>query len=310
LWLRLRPRPRLGDIFAVFSCGLTLGAFFWGIAVDVIGRKWAFNLTVGITALFGSLLGAMDSYSAIVGLTLGVGFGLGGNIPIDATITLEFLPQKSRYLLVALSAFQPMGVILTSLICWRLIPAYSCTDGLKACTASTSLVQALEGEALECCTKSSNYGWRYSLFTLGFLSVLAFVARFVLFHFRESPRFLITQGRDAEAVDVCKHVALTNGKTPTLTLSMLEAIDAEDGAGGNETRHAGIVAEKALKSQVNVGHLARLFSSRKMTTLTLLAWAVYMADHWGFTIAGSFLPKILAERGADQGVGIDVTYRN
>ena len=40
--------------FAVFSAGLTVGAFTWGILVDIIGRRWAFNLTVGIVAAFGA----------------------------------------------------------------------------------------------------------------------------------------------------------------------------------------------------------------------------------------------------------------
>lgn len=38
---------------AVFSAGLTVGALVWGILVDVIGRRWAFNLTVGVVASFG-----------------------------------------------------------------------------------------------------------------------------------------------------------------------------------------------------------------------------------------------------------------
>lgn len=41
---------------AVFSAGLTVGAFTWGILVDIIGRRWAFNLTVGIVAVFGAYL--------------------------------------------------------------------------------------------------------------------------------------------------------------------------------------------------------------------------------------------------------------
>lgn len=134
----------------VFSAGLTAGAFVWGILVDVIGRRWAFNLTVGIVAVFGTyplsppsfppclllilvtlhpcsnystvcfhrsmhvgrsrapsfprlrrrgstgiILGALDSWAALCGITFFVGFGLGGNIPIDATIVLEFLPNVS-----------------------------------------------------------------------------------------------------------------------------------------------------------------------------------------------------------------------
>ena len=42
-------------VFLVFSAGLTVGAFVWGLLVDIIGRRWAFNLTVGIVAAFGEL---------------------------------------------------------------------------------------------------------------------------------------------------------------------------------------------------------------------------------------------------------------
>jgi hypothetical protein len=35
-----------------------------------------------------------------------LGFGVGGNIPIDATIVIEFLPKNRRFLLAALSTFQ------------------------------------------------------------------------------------------------------------------------------------------------------------------------------------------------------------
>lgn len=36
--------------------GLTAGAFFFGLMVDIIGRKWAFNLTCLITCVFGTLI--------------------------------------------------------------------------------------------------------------------------------------------------------------------------------------------------------------------------------------------------------------
>jgi MFS family permease len=47
------PDAQYGDIFSIFSAGLTVGAFTWGILVDIIGRRWAFNLTVAIVAAFG-----------------------------------------------------------------------------------------------------------------------------------------------------------------------------------------------------------------------------------------------------------------
>ena len=45
-----------GDIFSCSNAGLAVGALFWGIMVDIIGRKWAFNLTCLITSVFGMLL--------------------------------------------------------------------------------------------------------------------------------------------------------------------------------------------------------------------------------------------------------------
>lgn len=57
------------------------------------GRRWAFNLTVLIASIFGLCLGAPSNYNGIIVLTAFVGFGVGGNIPIDTTITLEFLPK-------------------------------------------------------------------------------------------------------------------------------------------------------------------------------------------------------------------------
>lgn len=52
-----------GDIFSCANAGLAVGALFWGIMVDIIGRKWAFNLTCLITSVFGMLLVCPSSCS-------------------------------------------------------------------------------------------------------------------------------------------------------------------------------------------------------------------------------------------------------
>ena len=57
------------------------------------GRQWAFNLTVLFSSVFGLALAGSQSYETFLVLTAFVGFGVGGNIPIDTTITLEFIPQ-------------------------------------------------------------------------------------------------------------------------------------------------------------------------------------------------------------------------
>lgn len=45
-----------GAIFAIANAGLAVGALTFGLMVDVIGRKLAFNLTCLITSVFGLLL--------------------------------------------------------------------------------------------------------------------------------------------------------------------------------------------------------------------------------------------------------------
>lgn len=50
------PSTSYGNIWSCANAGLAVGAFGWGIIVDVIGRRWAFNLTCLITSVFGLLL--------------------------------------------------------------------------------------------------------------------------------------------------------------------------------------------------------------------------------------------------------------
>ena len=50
------PPTQQGNIFSIANAGLAIGALGFGLVVDVIGRKWAFNLTCLITSIFGLLL--------------------------------------------------------------------------------------------------------------------------------------------------------------------------------------------------------------------------------------------------------------
>jgi len=48
------------------NIGLPFGAMFWGFGCDIFGRRWASNLTIGITAIFG--LGSAGSPNfAVIG---------------------------------------------------------------------------------------------------------------------------------------------------------------------------------------------------------------------------------------------------
>ncbi|KAF8707584.1 transporter, partial [Rhizoctonia solani] len=275
----------MGNIFTSFSAGLCAGAFMWGVLVDVIGRRWAFNLTVLITSVFGLAIGGPSNYNAIIVLTAFIGLGIGGNIPIDTTITLEFLPQDKRYLLPALSVGQPIGVVVCSAIAYGFIPNYSCPSELKSCKVTAP------GEV--CCSRSQNQGWRYLCFCLGAISLFIFLLRFVVFNFQESPRFLLSKGRDEEAIEVLRKVAKINGTTCTLTI---EDLRGEDEYAGGDRESQGVNALKLHARVYNFSELKAFLKRGRNLRLVILTWLTYAFDAWGFTIAGSFLPTILLRK--------------
>ncbi|KAL9593814.1 MAG: hypothetical protein Q9179_005679 [Wetmoreana sp. 5 TL-2023] len=307
-----------GNIFSSFNAGLCAGAFVWGVLVDIIGRQYAFNLTVLIASVFGLCLGAPSNYDGILVLTAFVGFGVGGNIPIDTTITLEFLPQNRRFLLALLSIFQPIGVVVSSGIAYGFVPKYACGNGglgrdgelLKACD------QVAAGQP--CCDKASNMGWRYLLFTLGAICLFVFFLRFVVFRFQESPKYLLYRGKDEKAVQVLHNIAQFNGRQSTVTMAVFDALTDEDTSVGSGETDKPILGAGTKQLQTSFGQkvkieLARyrlLFSNAAIARLTILVWITYMFDYWGFSIAGSLLPQILLNKNREIEVSTARTYRN
>lgn len=63
------------------------------------------------------------------------------------------------------------------------------------------------------------------MISLGAIAIGFALIRIFLFRIPESPRYLLSKGRDAEAVESVNYVARYNGKPETLTLDMLKAID-------------------------------------------------------------------------------------
>ena len=59
------PNNHIGDLSTAFNTGLTVGAFTWGMLVDIVGRRWCFNITCLIASVFGFLFAAPSNYGAI-----------------------------------------------------------------------------------------------------------------------------------------------------------------------------------------------------------------------------------------------------
>ena len=192
--------------------------------------------------------------------------------------------QNRRFLLALLSIFQPLGVVVCSGIAYGFIPDHSCATDLNSCHSSAP------GEA--CCTKGSNYGWRYLMFTLGAISFVVFILRFVVFTFQESPQYLLSKGKDEQALKVLYHIAKMNKQTCSLTPEEFKAISTtiatDSGASPN-----GDVPPKTSFKQKFIAELKRiftLFATPALARLTILVWIIYAFDYWGFSVAGQHLP--------------------
>jgi hypothetical protein len=138
-----------------------------------------------------------------------------------------------------------------------------------------------------------NWGWRYTLLTVGGITMFAFLARFVVFNFYESPKFLIYRGGDEEAVAVLQNVSRFNGRDCTLTLEMLQSLTSDHDSVGSKTPILGggkvqLQATYWERFKLELGRYKVLFSTFTMARLTVLVWLIYACDFWGFTIAGSF----------------------
>jgi len=281
------------------NIGLLVGAMFWGLGSDVWGRRWSFNLTLFITGVFAVAAGGSPNYIALCSLAAIWSIGVGGNLPVDSAVFLEFIPASHQYLLTILSIWWAFGQLLGSLVAWPLIANFSCA-------------------AASSCPRSSNQGWRYFLFTMGGLMLLLFVLRFFVFHLYESPKYLMGRGRDAEAVEVIHRVARYNGRTCSLTLEQLKepenSLSGEDGKGKIQQGQMNTSTKAAVKRKLekfSYSHVQALFATRKLaysTSLLIILWALIGL---AFPLYNAFINFYLSSRGADFGDGsVYITYRN
>ncbi len=79
--------------------GMLFGALFWGISADIIGRRFAFNVSLFICATFSTVAGAAPNWVSLAVFIALLGFGGGGNLILDTTVFLEFLPSNKQWVL-------------------------------------------------------------------------------------------------------------------------------------------------------------------------------------------------------------------
>lgn len=99
-----QPSFSTGLTIAVYV-GMLVGAIFWGFSADIIGRRFAFNVSLFVSAVFTVVAGASPSW-IVLGLFISLSaFGAGGNLVLDTTVFLEYLPSQSQWLLTLMAAW-------------------------------------------------------------------------------------------------------------------------------------------------------------------------------------------------------------
>lgn len=272
--------------------GLCFGSFTWGVGSDILGRRVAFNATLLITSIFGILTAFAPSWPAVCLLLALLGFGVGGNLPVDGALFLEFLPGTESSLLTLLSVWWPVGQLCSSLLAWYFIGRWP-----------------------------ADQGWRWFVLAIGLITLAMFVVRFFVFHLFESPKFLLSGGRQSEAVAVVHGLAYRNGAKTWLTEDILNAVVDDDdddivvggdSEGARSYHHGTSVASslpstrgvlKAKLREFSGARIRPLFSSRRLGLATSMIWFCWATIGMGYPLFNAFLPQYLSHGNTTGGDG-------
>lgn len=118
--LEFNPSYKRGGQVALYV-GLLMGALFWGIGADIVGRKWAFNLSLFLASIFAIISGAAPSYVSWCSFVALSAFGAGGNLVLDTTVFLEFLPSSKHWMVTLMALWWGVGQAIAGLFAWAFI---------------------------------------------------------------------------------------------------------------------------------------------------------------------------------------------
>nr|CBV37365.1 hexose transporter [Colletotrichum graminicola] len=280
-------RPPIGNEFTdiarlsfssvAYYVGLIIGASFWGTTADLIGRKPAFNATILYGGVFACAVAGVQNFTGFCILWAIIGTAAGGNVPVDSVVFLEFVPQTYQWLLVSLSAWWNLGQVIVSLLAWLFLSHFACP--------STDAP----------CRMQNNMGWRYLMITLGGVAIAFGLIRIVAFKIPESPKFLISKGRDAEAVEAVNYIARYNGRPETLTLDMLQAIDrrCNGTTASDDCASSGMEILRESFKDYNADNYKKLFAGRKMAQHTSVTFLIWLTVGVAYPLYFAFIPSYL-----------------
>jgi MFS family permease len=231
------------SITAVVFVGIVCGSGFWGVLSDWYGRKRSFLFATALISLGGLLTGFATSFPLLLLFRGIVGFGIGGaNVPFD--LLAELLPASQRgSFLIYIEFFWTFGSIMVAGLAWAVL---------------------------------TQRGWR--LLALITVIPVAITSLCSIVYLPESPRWLMSVGRNVEAEQVLIDAAKVNGYT-------MPSFHLRDDSDKNRPKSVGyfdIIKDKKI---------------RKITIPLWMVWAGFGCTYFGTVL---FVTRLYSKDSNDE----------
>jgi putative MFS transporter len=168
--------PQIGLVASAGFVGMFLGAAISGRLADRYGRRLIFQATLILFSIGAVLSALAPTFELLLAARVIAGLGLGGELPVVATLVSEFSPRAQRgRMIVLLESFWAYGTLAAGLVAIFVLP---------------------------------QFGWR------GAFVIAALPALYVAYlrsALPESPRYLAQRGRTAEADAIVRRVERAGG---------------------------------------------------------------------------------------------------
>lgn len=251
--------------------GMFVGALFWGTTADVIGRRIAFNTSLFVCSAATIIACGMPSWTSLGAFIALIGFGAGGNLILDTTVFLEYLPGNKQWVLTLMAMWWGFGQAITGFIAWGFLvpPQWNCASA-------------------ENCDRGANMGWRYVMALSGSLVFIMSILRVSVIRLFETPKYLLADGRDLEVIQTLTKLAVRYRRQCSLTVADLDACGV---ISGTHSKHRLSINEYLV-------HLRGLFATKKISLSTVLIWLSWSMVGLAYPLFYVFLPTYLDSRGA------------